>query len=187
MLTIKIPNTKLFNEETLEFSDIKETTLSLEHSLISLSKWESKWHTHFLRRKGFDEELSSEQWIDYIRCMTLNKVDNQNVYYAIPESEMERIASYLEDTMTATTFSKEPQSAIKADIITAEKIYYSMIKWNIPVEKFEKWHLNRLFALIEVFNRLENPKKLSKREVMQRNHDLNQARKARRSTARRKP
>lgn len=172
MLQIVVPATEQFNELTQEFISTKEQTLQLEHSLVSLSKWESKWCKPFLSKI----EKTDEETIDYIKCMTLTQNVNPNVYRALTFSNIKEINNYIESPMTATRFSNEKQSGGNREIITSELIYYWMIALNIPME-CQKWHLNRLLALIKVCNIKNQPaKKMSKREIMSRNASLNAAR-----------
>lgn len=176
MLKIVIPEGELFNEATGEFVKVPNVEMQLEHSLISLKKWESKWHKPFLSK----EEKTQEELLDYIRCMTVTPNIDPSVYFYIPESELRRIWSYIDDPMTATWFGGEQNegSIRKKEVITAEIIYYWMIALNIPVE-FQKWHLNQLLTLIRVVN-IKNapPKKMKKRDILARNSKLNEARKA---------
>lgn len=169
MLTIIIPETELYDEIRNEFKIVKEQKLVLEHSLVSLSKWESKWHKPFLGKepKTFDET------IDYIRCMTVNSTDPL-VYQCITPKIIGEINQYIEDPMTATTIKEQKRG--RSEIITAEIIYYWMIALNIPFE-CQKWHLNKLLTLINVVNIKNKPsKKMSKKDVMSRNASLNAAR-----------
>lgn len=150
----------------------------MEHSLISLAKWESKWHKPFFGK----DDKTEEQILDYIRCMTLTKDVDPNIYLHLPPSVLEEIFDYMEDSMTATWFSKEEErrSGIgRKETITAEIIYYWMVTLNIPVQ-FEKWHLNRLITLIRVIN-VKNtpPKKMKQRDILAQNRQLNAARRAR--------
>lgn len=172
MLQITIPEQEFWNEETQEFVTAKEQILQLEHSLISISKWESKWCKVFISK----EEKTYEQTIDYIKCMTLNSNVNPNVYSRLTKTNIQEIEDYIAAPMTATYFSKEAKGRANSEQVTSELIYYWMIALNIPVE-FEKWHLNRLLTLIRVCN-IKNapPKKMSKREIMSRNAQLNAAR-----------
>ncbi len=173
MLRIDVPARELYNEITEEFETVPATTLTLEHSLVSLSKWESKWCKPFLG-KG---EKTTEETLDYIRCMTLTQNVNPNVYRALSNSNIEKIRNYIDSPMTATTFREDPNAPKSHEIITSELIYYWMIALNIPVE-FQKWHLNRLLTLIRVCN-IKNrpPKKMSQRQIMANNTALNNARK----------
>ena len=174
MLPITIKANELFDDNTGEFIAVKEQTLQLEHSLVSLSKWESKWHKPFLDtlEKGL---LTLDETIDYIKFMTLTPNVNENVYKFIDQSHMNEINKYISNPMTATTFSKTNTSGSK-EIVTAELIYYSMIALNIPFE-CQKWHLNRLLTLIKVCNiKNQPPKKMSRSELMSRNAALNAAR-----------
>lgn len=173
MLTIRIPENELFNEQTNEFIKIKAQTLSIEHSLVSISKWESKWHKPFLGK----ENKTWEESIDYIRCMTITQNVDKNAYYGISDSLMKTISDYVENPMTATTV-RNMNNKKDNSIITAEIIYYWMIELGIPFE-CEKWHLNRLMMLIRVCSEKQGPqKKMSQRDIWKQNHALNSARKA---------
>lgn len=174
MLTIIIPPVEEYDEEKEEFIYSKERILELEHSLISISKWESKWCKPFLNKGS---ERTSKETIDYIRCMTLNKV-TEDIYYCLTKDNIEQIKKYIDAPMTATIIPSNNTKGTKRETITSELIYYWMIALNIPFE-CQKWHLNRLLTLINVCN-IKNspPKKMSKREIMQKNAALNAARKA---------
>ena len=175
MLEVFIPKIELFDDETEEFISFKEQTLQLEHSLVSISKWESKWCKPFL---GMEEKTRVET-IDYIRCMTITKGVNEDMYQHIPDNIIQRINDYINAPMTATTVTdiNNGKKGSK-EIVTSELIYYWMIAFQIPPE-FEKWHLSRLMTLISVCNvKNQPPKKMSKREVMSRNAALNAKRKA---------
>ena len=172
MLQITIPAGEMYDERDQTFISIKGQTLQLEHSLISLSKWESKWCKSFLSNP--DKNL--EETIDYIRCMTLNNNVDPNVYLFLTNENIKEINDYIAAPMTATYFSEDKTGRKNNEIITSELIYYWMKAQNIPVD-FQKWHLNRLLTLIRVCN-IKNspPKKHSKRELMSRNAALNAAR-----------
>lgn len=151
MITVTVPRFEGFDEQSERFFTVKETTLQLEHSLISLRTWEQKWHIPFLND---NKEKTKEQLVDYIRCMTINKNVDPLVYYVIPQRIMDEITAYLEDPMTATTFGSDGDIVTKTKkrrIITAEVLYYWMVEFGIPVE-FEKWHLNTLLTLIRVIS-----------------------------------
>ena len=171
MLEIVIPSIELWNEEKQEFDTVKGTTLKLEHSLVSLSKWESKWCKPFLSK----EDKTQEETLDYIKCMTLTQNVDPNIYQYISNENINKIIAYINEPMTATTFREEKKGGSR-EIITAELIYYWMIALTIPFE-CQKWHLNRLLTLIRVCNiKNQPPKKMSKREIMSRNASLNAAR-----------
>lgn len=172
MLTITIPATEEFDEIKGEFVYTKEQTLQLEHSLISISKWESTWCKPFLSK----QDKTFEETIDYIKCMTLNKNPSDDVYKCLTQANVDAINEYIGAPMTATTFYGQDQGKKNNEQITSELIYYWMIALNIPFE-CQKWHINRLLTLIRVCNvKNQPPKKMSKREVMSRNAALNAAR-----------
>lgn len=176
MLKVTIPSAELYNPETSEFSYTKEQTLTLEHSLVSISKWESKWHKPFLD----DKNKTEEQIRDYVKCMTLTQGVDPEVYKYIPNSVTMQIKNYIDDPMTATWFSQAEEKKFRGrnPVITSEIIYYWMIACGIPFE-CQKWHLNRLITLIKVCAEKNKPqKKMSKRAVMERNAKLNAQRRA---------
>lgn len=172
MLQITIPSIELWDDEKQEFVTTKEYVLQLEHSLVSISKWESKWNKVFLAK----EEKTYEETIDYIKCMTITQNIPDEAYQYITKSVVDKIDKYITAPMTATWFSKDKPTGGNREKVTSELIYYWMIALNIPFE-CQKWHLNRLLTLIRVCN-IKNtpPKKMSKRSLMQRNAALNAAR-----------
>lgn len=182
MLKIRIPDVcDVFDEKTERFVNIKGADLQLEHSLISLAKWERKWHKPFLGKDG----KTDEQIRDYIRCMTLTQNVDPKLYQYIPPPVLKEIFDYIEDPMTATWFNDTEikQGGIgRKEVVTAEIIYYWMITLGIPVQ-FEKWHLNSLLTLIRVIN-IKNtpPKKMKQKDILARNHSLNAARRAKHGT-----
>ena len=172
MLEITIPETEGWDENAECFVSYKEQTLQLEHSLVSLSKWESKWCKAFLTKN----EKTDEETIDYIKCMTITQNVDPNVYNCLTKENVEQIKKYIEAPMTATYFSEEHSGKSSREQVTSELIYYWMIALNIPME-CQKWHLNRLLTLIRVCNiKNQPPKKMSKRAIMSRNAALNAAR-----------
>ena len=175
MLEITIPEQELFNESTNEFFTIRSQTLKLEHSLVSISKWESKWKIPFLD-KG---KKTREQTIDYIRCMTITQNVNPLVYMGITNKNIEDISAYIDDPMTATWFNEQEKRTGRKEIVTSELIYYWMIALNIPME-CQRWHLNRLLTLVRICNiKNQKPKKMSRNEIYSRNRALNAARRQR--------
>lgn len=172
MLKITIPAGEQWDEINQVFINTKEQTLQLEHSLVSLSKWESKWCKAFLTKN----EKTDEETIDYIKCMTITQNVDPNVYNCLTKENVEQIKKYIEAPMTATYFSEEHSGKSSREQVTSELIYYWMIALNIPME-CQKWHLNRLLTLIRVCNiKNQPPKKMSKRAIMSRNAALNAAR-----------
>lgn len=173
MLQIRIPLTaEGWDEEKQEFVPPEEQILTLEHSLISLSKWESNWCKPFYSKK----DKTNEEIIDYVKCMTLTRNVDPDVYNHLTSDNLTQIYKYIEAPMTATTFSNTNTGKKNREIVTSELIYYWMISLNIPSD-YEKWHLNRLVTLIEVCS-IKNapPKKRSKSEIMRQNAALNAAR-----------
>ena len=172
MLKIIIPSTEMWDEVNEKFVYSKEQVLQLEHSLVSLSKWESKWCKPFLSK----ENKTFEETIDYIRCMTINQNIPDEVYNCLTGENIREINEYISAPMTATRFSNDAAGKRSREQITSELIYYWMIALNIPFE-CQKWHINRLLTLIRVCNIKNHPsKKMSRREIMSRNTALNAAR-----------
>ena len=173
MLQITIPSRDdLWDESKGEFVTSKEQKLVLEHSLVSLSKWESKWCKPFLSK----QEKTTEETIDYIRCMTLTQNVDPEVYNFLTDDNIRDVNAYIEAPMTATWFSNSNTGKQNREQITAELVYYWMIALNIPFE-CQKWHLNRLLTLIRVCEvKNSPPKKMTRRELLNRNAALNAAR-----------
>ena len=174
MLRITIPgSSELWDEEKQEFlPPTKDVTLQLEHSLVSLARWESKWNKAFLSRR----EKTEEETIDYIRCMTITQGIDPTVYHRLSPENIQQINDYIAAPMTATYFRDDKIMGHSRETVTAELIYYWMIAMSIPFE-CQKWHLNKLFTLIRVCDvKSRPPKKHSRREIMKRNAALNAAR-----------
>lgn len=161
-----------WDNEKQEFVEPKTQVLQLEHSLVSLSKWESKWHKPFLS-KG---DMTYEETLDYIKFMTLSENVDDDVYEHLTAVNIEQIKQYINDPMTATTFSKDENTKRNREIITAEIIYHWMIDLGIPFE-CENWHLNRLITLVRVRSaKLAKPKKRGTKEIASSYAALNAAR-----------
>lgn len=177
MLEFHICAQELYDEKSNLFIKIPEVHLKLEHSLISLSKWEQKWHKPFLSTEKSEEEI-----LDYIRCMNINSNVDPLVYRYIPPDIQDKIIKYIKDPMTATKFRTENMvrsSNANGELVTAETIYYWMITLNIPVE-FQKWHLNQLLALIKLVSIKNQPKKkMSQKDAAAQQRMLNEQRRAR--------
>lgn len=175
MLTLSVKDREFWDESTEEFTFAKGGTLKLEHSLVSISKWEAKWHKSYFET----ESKTMEQMLSYIECMTINSDVPKSVYAALSPTDFKKIVDYIEDPMTATTIREDPKSKTKkSQFITSELIYYWMIQFGIPVE-FEKWHINRLTTLIRVCSEENKPaKKVNPEDTARRYRELNKARKA---------
>lgn len=176
MLELIIPAGEKYDPINNEFIYYREQKLTLEHSLISLSKWECKWKRPFLKPH---DKKTDEETIDYISCMIVGHKDpSLDLETMLTSENIAAIKSYIEDPMTATTFTNKPHSPNR-EIITSELIYYWMIALNIPME-CEKWHLNRLLTLINVCSIKNTPsKKMKSGELAKYNSSLNAARRAR--------
>lgn len=162
-----------WDEKNEEFVKARTQILQLEHSLVSLSKWESKWCKSFLA----NPEKTYEETIDYIKCMTITQNVKPEVYTHLSNANIDEVSKYIEAPMTATYFNENKGGKSGRETITSELIYYWMISLNIPFE-CQKWHLNRLITLIRVCQ-IKNtpPKKMSRSEIMSQNAALNAARK----------
>lgn len=173
MLQITIPESEDWDEVNEMFvNKIPSKTLSLEHSLVSISKWEAKWHKPFLAK----HEKSIEEILDYIKCMTITQNVSDDVYKRLTNGNIQEIYEYINNPMTATWFTDEKKTSNTREQVTSELIYYWMVAFGIP-HNFEKWHLNRLLTLIRICNiKCNPPKKMSKREIMKNNEMLNNAR-----------
>lgn len=181
MLQINVPNIEYYDERTNTFGRINGCTLNLEHSLLSISKWEAKWHKPYIESPNSPKSKAKtpEEQLDYIRCMCLDKNVDPLLFNFLPVEVVLKIKTYIDDPMTATWFSDRDNHQNPKEIVTSELIYYWMIALGIPFE-CQKWHLNRLMTLIRVCNLKQQPsKKMSKRDIMRRNQSLNAARRSR--------
>ena len=174
MLELHVTGQELYNEETEEFTSTDDFDLLLEHSLSSLSKWESKYKKPFLS----DKEKSFEETLAYVEFMILNENYPKDICSKLNNEHFEKINKYIESSETATTFNNtQNQGRRNSEIITAELVYYWMVAFNIPFE-CQFWNLNRLFTLIQICNIKNSPqKKMSRNELASRNHQLNEQRK----------
>lgn len=172
MLKLVINPVSGWDEEKEEFVNIPGAILKLEHSLLSISKWESKWKKPFLS----EGNKTREETVDYIRCMTLNTNVDPNVYYAINDHHIQQVQGYIEENQTATWFSDKPKGGRSREILTSELIYYQMVALEIPWEA-QKWHFSRLMTLIHICAIKNQPdKKMSKKDILAQNAKLNAAR-----------
>lgn len=173
MLKVLVPATELWDERNQEFIYTKDTVLTLEHSLLSISKWESKWHKPYLTL----EKKTFPQTMDYIKCMTLTPNVDPMVYNCLTKDNHREINEYINDTMTAAWFKDSQQKhGGSGEQVTSDLIYYWMVHYNIPFE-CEKWHLNRLMTLIKICTIKESPsKKMSKKDTLSQYAAINAAR-----------
>lgn len=182
MLTIEVPDLELFNQQTEEFIYIKATTLKFENSLVSISKWESKWHVPFpcYQTKAIAEineiAFTEENFIDYLRCMCITQNVDPEIFKYLPYESMMAIKNYMEDPMTATKVSHIQTTQHKERIVTNEVVYFWMTSYQIPFEA-AKWHINRLLTLINVASVENAPKKkMTSAETANKYRAINAAR-----------
>lgn len=172
MYQLKIEDKMVFDEATETRIPIKGATLQLEHSLVSIAKWEAKWKKPFLDKAGH----TREETLDYIRFMTITQNVNPLLYYLITDEQIREINKYIDDPMTATKINKQEGKGGVPRTITNEEIYYAMTAYQIPFS-CEKWHFNRLMTLIRICDEKNQPKKKMKRgDLVRRNRSLNAAR-----------
>lgn len=174
MLTITIEGDEIYNEQTNEFSTFGDVVIHLEHSLLSVSKWESKYQKPFL--SSWDK--TPEEIFGYVKAMLIDPDLDPDVLNGCSQKNIEEIQAYIESTQSATTFGMMPEHRGPGEVITAELIYYWMVAFTIPFE-CERWHLNRLFSLIRICNiKNSKPTKMSRNALAQRNAELNAKRRA---------
>ena len=176
MITITVPGVELYNEETEEFSTSPSEKVTMEYSLMSIAKWESKWHVPFLGKGKKTREMT----IDFFRCMTIGTVKDPNVYMRFTGENIQEISDYINDPMTGAKYMDNDQNKPHThQTITADFMYYKMFTYGIPIE-CEKWHFMRLMALIKEFDRRNAPpKKMGAQEIAAQHRALNaQRRKA---------
>lgn len=172
MLEIDVAQTELWDPIAERFLSVNAVTLVLEHSLVSVSKWEAKWHKSFFSSDG----LTSEETLDYVRCMTVNRNIDPLVYRCLSDENIGRIKAYIDDPHTATWFSESKDDGGKKRAMTSELLYFYMFGYGIPIE-CEKWHLNRLITLIRVcYEETKPKKKKSKAELAAHHRAVNAAR-----------
>lgn len=174
MLKVIIQGGETFNEKDETFQDLDDVIIELEHSLLSLSKWESKYQKPFLSK----EKKTAEEIFGYLKCMVVTPGVDLDVLNRLSQKDIEKLQDYIDSSQSATTFGEMPGRRGPGEVITSELIYYWMVAFNIPFET-EAWHLNRLFSLIRICN-IKNspPQQLSRHEIAMRNRELNKQRKA---------
>lgn len=175
MYKLEIPEREGLNLKTNEFINVKACTLHLEHSLLTISKWESKWHKPFLSGETHSEEES----LSYFKCMCLDKDVDPNVWYLLTPLEKSGILRYIDDPMSGTTFRKEPNAEGNDEIMSSELMYYYMAQNQIPFS-CEKWHLNRLLTLLRICgikNKVNDKPKSSQSQLLNKYASMHAARK----------
>lgn len=177
-----IPKREYFDNHTQEFITIDEIHvpeihLKLEHSLMSIAQWESKWHEPFIGR----DKLSGEALLDYIRCMTINPPKDPKVYEHLTQEDVLKIVEYMQDDYSAWVIKPKKKTGKKKQTQTVEEIYYVMIQYGVPIDICEKWHFGRLMALLDCCDSKGgstpgggSPKKRSEKEIMEMYRALNE-------------
>lgn len=169
-LTINVPQREFFNNKTQEFIYLDPEVLVLEHSLISISKWEAKWHIPYFKEKN----KTREQTYSYIQCMCIKGNSSMDVIKTLTDDNLVAITEYINDPMTATTIKDSDDKKNNDNFMTSEVIYALMVNYRIPVE-FEKWHINRLIMLIRVLNEQnKEPKKKTEQELINDYKQINE-------------
>lgn len=177
MLEITIPGRELYDSVKNEFMNIETATLQLEHSLVSVSKWESKWEKSFFGDGRKEHSMTADEFRDYVRCMTLNSNVDDRLYLLLSETHKQVITKYMTAPMTATTFGNTKKD-VSHKILTSEEIYWQMIVLGIPFE-CQYWHINRLMTLIRVCSiKQSKPEKVPMKEAIADRNALNKMRKA---------
>lgn len=178
MLEITTREDEFYDERADKFIQIPACTLTLEHSLISLAKWESRWHKPY-----FDGlAKSSAEDLDYIKCMVIGNVKDDHVFSTLSTENIYTIKEYINNPMTATTFQKKTSGKNKKEVTTAETLYAHMFAHRIPMD-CQKWHLNRLLTLLRVCDLQNAPReKMSKKQTASWNAEQNAARRAKYNT-----
>lgn len=174
MLELTVSTPELFDESTSEFVPSVSKMVQLEHSLVSVSKWESRFKKPFLS----DTPRTNEETLWYIRCMLLTPDVPEIILNSFGKHEYDRIEEYINDSMTATWFSEHVPPGRSREVITSELIYYWMIALGVPPE-YQYWHLNRLLTLVKICNVKNQPaKKMNRRDAAAQQRALNARRRA---------
>lgn len=177
MLRITIPEQELWDEKENRFINTKKTNICLEHSLVSISKWEAIYNKPFINNANKDDK-TNEEIMKYIECMTITQNVDPNIYHYMPSEVIKQITDYISSPQSATKFVEKEGQAPSREILTSEKIYFYMTAFNIPFE-CEKWPIQRLMNLIRICSDKNAPsKKMSPKEAMSRQSALNKARRA---------
>lgn len=169
MLVLSIGDEEFFDESTSKFVKKPGIIVEFEHSLVSLSKWESKHEKPFLS----GDEKTDDEILDYIRCMIISPGDSAEILSRMNQKDVDAVTTYIDSKQTATTFGNLPERKGRGETITNELIYYWLVAFEIEWEA-QYWHLNRLFSLIKICNiKNSKPKPMSKSEIAARQRELN--------------
>jgi hypothetical protein len=179
LLTIETVTT-LWDEETETFVEHIVSSIDFEHSLASMSKWESKWEQAFLGRT----EKTAEQVYDYLSMMCLTPGVTREQILGLSQENFTQINEYIESQQTATKFAEQPNRRGSGEQITSDLVYYWMVAFRIPWEA-QYWHLNKLLALVRICNAKQSGKtqKVPRHDTAQRNRDLNAERRKKYGTS----
>lgn len=175
MLTITVLGAEQYDEANEKFVYPDRFNLELEHSLVSLSKWERKWRVPFLSELE-KHAKTNEMVIDYVKCMLLTPDPPPDWISKLSQENVDEIQAYMSDTPTAAWFN-DPPEAKSGEIITKELIYYWLTSAGIPWQPAETWNLNELFTLIKTFGvKNSKPKPMGREEARRRQRALNRQR-----------
>lgn len=174
LLKLNIPAQDYWDERTERFVTVDSGILVLKHTLVSLNKFETINKTPLFNK----QKIPRDQLIEYIKCMTINEIKDENIYLSLSAADFKKVDAYMNDPMTATRFSRRKDRNINGRFITAELVYYWLSAFNIPFQPCEEWHLNKLLTLIKVCSEEQKgPQKKSRKEELMDRHALNEARK----------
>ena len=177
VLTLTLPTDENWNPVTEEFVIYPEATVSFNHCLLSVAKWEEIWKKPFLRTHGREKGLSVSELLSYIECMVEGDIP-ENLAQRLTREHLEQISEYIKDKKTATILKHSTHGG-SGDFITSEYLYYYLSAYQMPFDICERWHLSRLLTLLEIASIKNTPeKKMSKGAILSQNAALNKARRA---------
>jgi hypothetical protein len=178
MLTLNVEGDEFFDSEKQMFFYTKPSLINLEHSLISVAKWEAHWKKPYLPSWSAPGMQGPVEELDYIRCMIIGKFE-EHIPALIQQNHLAEVRAYMLDSHTASVSHRIGKSETSKKTVTSELIYFWMIKFGIPFE-CEKWHFNRLLSLIDVCNlkeaELSGKNKMSAQESAEWRNQLNKKR-----------
>jgi hypothetical protein len=172
MLTITVLGEEHWDQENEKFVYPDSFKLELEHSLVSLSKWESKWEVPFLGEKP----KTTEMVLDYIECMILTPDPPADWISKLSKENIEEITAYFDSKQSATWFNDHHPEPKTGETITSELVYYWLDICDIDWQA-QYWHLNRLLTLVKIHTvKQAKPKPMSRSEMLRRRRALNKQR-----------